>query len=394
MPAGNGAQQGADGKRRAAERVDTPERKSPFLLPFRAESLMSWAEFVKVNREVDDDENPDAARAADDLDRLTLADEPSASPATRIRFDLDLPAGAEDDLVLEDGILLPEWDWRQATMRRDYCRLQTMTARDATPGKLPPELRRTAARLRRQLACLAPARSWLKAQPEGEEIDVDACVRGHADRCAGLAAARSASYLALQRRERDLACLVLADLSLSTDAWIGDEHRVIDVIRNSLLLFGEALAATGDRFAMYGFSSLKRSLIRFHEIKTFGERFDDAARGRIAAIRPGYYTRLGAALRQATTLLGKQPAKLRPLLIVSDGKPHDIDHYEGRYGIEDTRMAVIEARQAGLKPFCVTIDREGEDYLPHMFGPAGYTIVRQPEELALRLPKLYAQLTR
>ncbi|TXG95315.1 MAG: nitric oxide reductase [Rhodocyclaceae bacterium] len=395
VPAGGGGkQQKGDGKRRAAERVDMPERESPFLLPFRAETLLSWAEFVKVNRELDDEDDPDAGRAADDLDKLTLTDDAAASPASRIRFDLDLPAGAADDVVLEDGILLPEWDWKRAALRPDFCRLMTMTARDAEAGTLPARLRRPAARIRRQLACLAPARSWLKAQPEGEEIDIDACVRGHADRCAGSVIARSANYRALQRHERDLACLVLADLSLSTDAWIGDEHRVIDVIRDSLLLFGEALAATGDRFAMYGFSSLKRSLVRFHEIKTFAERFDNAARGRIAAIKPGYYTRLGAALRQATTLLAAQPAKLRPLLIVSDGKPHDIDHYEGRYGIEDTRMAVIEARRQGLKPFCITIDREGEDYLPHMFGPAGYTVVRQPEDLALRLPALYAQLTR
>jgi nitric oxide reductase NorD protein len=394
MPTGKGTQRDGDGKRRAAERVDMPERKSPFLLPFRAETLLSWAEFVKVNRELDDEDDPDAGRAADDLEKLTLTDDVEASPASRIRFDLDLPAGAADDIVLEDGILLPEWDWKRSAMRPDYCRLMTMTARDAEAGALPARLRRPAARIRRQLACLQPARSWLKAQPEGEEIDIDACVRGYADRRAGITGARSVGYLALQRRERDLACLVLADLSLSTDAWIGDEHRVIDVIRDSLLLFGEALAATGDRFAMYGFSSLKRSLVRFHEIKTFADRFDNAARGRIAAIKPGYYTRLGAALRQATTLLGAQPAKLRPLLIVSDGKPHDIDHYEGRYGIEDTRMAVIEARRAGLKPFCITVDREGEDYLPHMFGPAGYTIVRQPEELALRLPQLYAQLTR
>jgi nitric oxide reductase NorD protein len=393
-PTGGGLQRNGDGKRRAAERVEMPERKSPFLLPFRAESLLSWAEFVKVNRDLDDADDPDAGRAADDLDKLSLTDDAAASPASRIRFDLDLPAGVEDDIVLEDGILLPEWDWKRGTMRPDYCRLMTMTARDAEAGVLPVRLRRQAARIRRQLACLAPARSWLKAQPEGEEIDIDACVRGHADRQAGIAGARSAAYLALQRHERDLACLVLADLSLSTDSWIGDEHRVFDVVRDSLLLFGEALSATGDRFAMYGFSSLKRSLVRFHEIKTFADRFDNAARGRIAAIRPGYYTRLGAALRQATKLLGAQPAKLRPLLIVSDGKPHDIDHYEGRYGIEDTRMAVIEARRQGLKPFCITIDREGEDYLPHMFGPAGYTVVKQPEELALRLPRLYAQLTR
>ncbi len=393
-PGGASRQERGDGKRRAAERVTMPERKSPFLLPFRAESLLSWAEFVRVNRDIDDDENPDAGRAADDLEKLTLADNVEANPASRIRFDLDLPAGAEDDIVLDDGLLLPEWDWRRQTLRDDYCRLQTMTARDASAVPLPPHLRRTGARIRRQLACLAPARSWLKAQPDGEEIDIDACVRGHADRVAGIATARPASFLALQRQERDLACLVLADLSLSTDAWISDSHRVIDVVRDSLLLFGEALAATGDRFAMYGFSSLKRSLVRFHEIKTFEDRFDNAVRGRIAAIKPGYYTRLGAALRRATMLLGSQPARLRPLIIISDGKPHDIDQYEGRYGIEDTRMAVIEARRQGLKPFCITIDREGEDYLPHMFGPAGYTVVRQPEELALRLPQLYAQLTR
>lgn len=390
---GGGRQQSGDGKRRTAERVAMPERKSPFLLPFRSESLLSWAEFVRVNRELDDDD-ADAGRAAADLDKLTLTDDATASPASRIRFDLDLPAGAEDDLVLEDGILLPEWDWRRQTLRPDHCRLTTMSARDAVAAPLPERLRRPAARIRRQLACLAPARGWLKAQPEGEEIDVDACVRGRADRCAGLASAREAGYLARRRHERDLACLVLADLSLSTDAWIDDAHRVIDVVRDSLLLFGEALAATGDRFAMYGFSSLKRSLVRFHEIKTFADRFDDAARGRIAALRPGYYTRLGAALRRATTLLAAQPTRLRPLLIVSDGKPHDIDRYEGRYGIEDTRMAVIEARRQGLRPFCITVDREGEDYLPHMFGPAGYTVVRQPEELSLRLPRLYAQLTR
>ena len=392
--AGGSRPRPGDGKRRAAERVTMPERKSPFLLPFRAESLLSWAEFVRVNRDIDDDEDPDGARAADDLDRLTLADDAGANPASRIRFDLDLPAGAEDELILADGILLPEWDWRRRALRPDYCRLQTMRARDAAAVPLPPHLRPTAVRIRRQLACLAPARSWLKAQPDGEEIDLDACVRGHADRVAGITASLPASFRALQRHERDLVCLVLADLSLSTDAWVSDTHRVIDVIRDGMLLFGEALTATGDRFAMYGFSSLKRSLVRFHEIKTFDERFDNAVRGRITAIRPGYYTRLGAALRRATTLLAGQPARLRPLLIVSDGKPHDIDHYEGRYAIEDTRMAVIEARRQGIEPFCITIDHAGEDYLPHLFGPTGHTVVKRPEELAFRLPRLYAQLTR
>jgi nitric oxide reductase NorD protein len=92
-------------------------------------------------------------------------------------------------------------------------------------------------------------------------------------------------------------------------------------------------------------------------------------------------------------LLEKQPQSSRLLLLLSDGKPHDIDLYEGRYGIEDTRMSLIEARRVGVRPFCVTIDREGASYLPHLFGPAGYTVLRNPEELPARLPLLYAQLT-
>ena len=116
-------------------------------------------------------------------------------------------------------------------------------------------------------------------------------------------------------------------------------------------------------------------------------------RGRIGALKPGFYTRIGAGIRYATQILAKRPESLKLLLILSDGKPNDVDHYEGRYGIEDTRMSLNAARQEGVRPFCVTIDKEGQGYLPHLFGPAGYTILRKPSELPARLPLLYAQLT-
>ncbi len=388
-----GVQIDAEKRHHQVERTELPENESPFILLFRAESLLSWAEYVKVNRDKDEDENPDAASAAENMDKLTLAPDDGKRVASKVRFDLDLPATAEDDLVLEDGILLPEWDWRRHELKRDFCRLQTMTARDAAAIPLPERLRRPARKLKSQFAALAPARRWLKAQPEGTELDIDACVRLHTDRLAGQHFSGAGAYLAMKQNERDLACLVLADLSLSTDAWVSDEQRVIDVIRDSLMLFGEALAATGDAFAFHGFSSLKRSLVRFHDIKGFDEPLDAAARGRIAALKPGWYTRMGAAVRHACGLLEKQPAALRLLLILSDGKPHDIDLYEGRYGIEDTRQALVDARTRGIKPFCVTIDKEGAAYLPHMFGPGGFTVLRKPEELPLRLPLLYAQLT-
>jgi nitric oxide reductase NorD protein len=385
-------EQQAANKRYEAERTEMPENESPMILMWRAEGLLSWAEYLKVNRALDDDPNPDAGRAAESLDKLTLADS-DQRVASKVRFDLDLPAAAEDDLCLGPGIPLPEWDWKRRAMKADFCRLQTMVAREAEPQPLPERLRRHARKLKNQFAALAPVRRWQKAQPDGSELDIDACVRIAADRLAGWHFSGAGAYLNHRPTERDLACLVLADLSLSTDAYANDEQKVIDVIRDSLMLFGEALSATGDAFAFYGFSSLKRNFVRFHEIKTFDRPLDAAARGRIAALKPGYYTRIGAAVRRATQLLEKQPANRRLLLILSDGKPHDIDHYEGRYGIEDTRMALIAAREAGIKPFCVTIDREGANYLPHLFGPAGYTIVRRPEDLPDRLPLLYAQLT-
>lgn len=387
------AEAAAVGDRRyQAERVEMPDNESPMILPFRAESLLSWAEYLRVNRAPDDDPDTDAASIANDMDKLSVAQD-DRRIASKVRFDLDLPSAAEDDVVLGAGIALPEWDWKRHELRPDFCRLHSMEARQATPMPLPEHLRRPARKLRSQFAALAPARRWLKAQPDGTELDVDACVRLHTDRLAGQHLSGAGAYLAMHQRERDLACLVLADLSLSTDSWVSDAHRVIDVIRDSLLLFGEALTATGDQFAFHGFSSLRRDNVRFHHIKDFAAPFDNAARGRIAALKPGYYTRMGAGIRHAAALLEQQPCALRLLLILSDGKPHDMDHYEGRYGIEDTRMALIDARRAGLKPFCVTIDREGASYLPHMFGPGGFTVLRKPEDLPVQLPMLYAQLT-
>lgn len=165
-------------------------------------------------------------------------------------------------------------------------------------------------------------------------------------------------YRELRSGDRDLFCLLLADLPLSTDTWIDDNHRIIDVIRDSLFLFGECLHATGGRFSLYGFSTRKRDPIRVHAIKRFDEHYDDRVRGRIHAIKPGHYTRLGAGIRYASQQLINQGNGKRLLLVLTDGKPNYLDQYEGQYGIEDMRQAVISTLRAGLITFCVTIDKK------------------------------------
>ncbi len=378
--------------RRQAERVRTPDSDRG-LLTVRMENIFSWGEFVNVDRGSEDEDDLDRAEAiARDLDRLAVSRDAKRAAAT-LKFDLDLPSEADDDQVIGEGILLPEWDWKRQQLQPEHCRIVPMLSADAPAMPLPERLRRTARRLRNQFQALAPARVWQRSQPDGQEIDLDAYLRFAADRIAGRASGGDALYRDMRSGARDLACLLMADLSLSTDTWVNDHHRVIDVIRDSLFLFSEALDATGDRFAVHGFSSRKRDPVRVHTLKSFGERYNDGVRGRIQAIKPGYYTRMGAAIRHASDLLVAQPAGRRLLLLLTDGKPNDLDQYEGRYGIEDTRQAVISARRLGLQPFCVTIDRRGNDYLPHLFGSGGYIVVGQPSELPRKLPLLYAQLT-
>lgn len=380
-------------RKHSAERTDMPDNKNGFMMMFRAESLFSWTEYINVNRPQDEeDDTESAALAAEDMDKMTVARD-GETTAAKLRFDLDLAPAGDDETPLGEGIRLAEWDYQKQRMQPDYCSLQELVAATALPCELPAKLRRTAKRLRSQFQALTPARTWLRGQQDGEEIDLDAWVRQEADLLSGLHADNNGIYRALINQQRDLACLLLADLSLSTDAFASDNERVIDVIRDSLFLFSEALSATGDRFAIYGFSSLKRGNIHFNRLKSFDEQYDGVSRGRINSIKPGYYTRMGAAIRQSTTLLAKQVQKQRLLLILTDGKPNDLDRYEGRYGIEDTRMALQEARKLGLQPFCVTIDTEANDYLPHLFGVGGYVVIRKPEDLPSQLPLLYAQLT-
>ena len=382
-----GEQQGAP---KRASRVDDHARDGG-LLVVRLENLFSWTEHVDLDRWTDDSQDPDAARVAEDLDQLSLSRQ-RVRKSGGLKLHLDLPPADVDDIPLGEGIKLPEWDYRLQCLQARFVNLQLMQPRADAPQPLPARLRGPAQRLRHQFQQLRTDRQWLRQQPQGAELDLQAWVDFQVQRQHGACVERGL-FQEQRHTRRDLACLLLADLSMSTDAHLNDEQKVIDVIRDSLLLFGESLAGSGDAFALYGFSSLRRHQVRLQQLKSFEQPYDDRTRGCIQALKPGYYTRMGAAIRQATHLLGGCKQRRKLLLLLTDGKPNDLDLYEGRYGVEDTRQAVVEARRQGLIPFCITIDKKAGDYLPYMFGAHGYTLIRQPEQLPLRLPQLYRQLT-
>lgn len=382
----------AQDKLRRRTRSTTPQQgRAPLLLASKVESILSFADHVPVDRATDDEPDEHASAAADSQDELAISRDGQVS-ASRVKFDLDLPSASADDQPLGPGESLPEWDWKQQRLRPDHCRVQTLVAMPGEPYEPSPALRATARRVRRRLEVLRATPRWQHACADGDALDLDAWVRHQASLRTEGPAPEPRVYARAQRAERSLATLLLADLSLSTDAHVSNSQRVVDVIRDALYVMGEALQGSGDAFAMLGFSSVRRAHVRVQHLKGFDEPWNRAVQNRVGAIKPGYYTRMGAAIRVATRRLAERDERQRLLLLLTDGKPNDLDVYEGRWGLEDTRHAVLEARAAGLTPFCLSIDEEAQDYLPHLFGPRGWTHLHRPTELPLRLAQLHMHL--
>ncbi|MDB5949654.1 MAG: hypothetical protein JWR65_1509 [Massilia sp.] len=281
----------------------------------------------------------------------------------------------------------PEWDWRSKSYREPGATVLLSTAALGTQRWVDQTLAERGAMLReirRRFELLRAQRTRVRNQLDGAEIDLQAWADSQADFRAGLPLAQRL-YQSERHGRRDMAVMLLIDVSGSTDGWIASNRRVIDVEREALLLVCIALDSMGERFCVQAFSGEGPHGVVVRRIKDFGERYDNTVAQRIAGLEPEKYTRAGAAIRHASTELMAEPAVHRLLLLLSDGKPNDVDEYEGRYGVEDMRQAVTEARLQGIAPFCLTIDRQAANYLPLVFGPRHYALLPRPELLPLIL---------
>jgi nitric oxide reductase NorD protein len=234
--------------------------------------------------------------------------------------------------------------------------------------------------VRDRFAPLRARRMRLRRQRVGDELDLEACVAALTDRRIGVAPS-DRLYQVVRTSRHTMAILLLVDTSGSTATKLDDGRSVLDVERMTLLLAGEALATLGDPYAMLSFSGAGRHGVQVCTLKDFAEHDLSSARRRIAALAPRDNTRLGAAVRHATAVLNEQPAQRRVLLVLSDGQPNDVDWYQGAYAVEDSRRAVLDARASGVHTFCLTVEQEEMEYLPHLFGPTGYRILSRPAQL-------------
>ena len=175
-----------------------------------------------------------------------------------------------------------------------------------------------------------------------------------------------------------------------------DEKRIIDIEIESLVVMMEALDTFSDEYSVYGFSGDGRGQVDFYRVKDFADPYSEMLKQRIGGIEPQRSTRMGAAIRHAVQKMVMVDSDQRLLILLSDGFPQDSDYGEDRssneYGLQDTMMALIEARREGIRPFCITVDQAGNDYLKKMCDPNSYLVIQDVYGLPETMPKIVASL--
>jgi hypothetical protein len=293
------------------------------------------------------------------------------------------------------AVRYPEWDYRIQDYRVNWCRVVERPAESGSDECVSDALttHRSAIRtLRRFFEGLRPpAFLRVPGQADGEDLDIDAVVRRATEQVAGLEGGDRV-YVRREKKARNVAVALLVDVSGSTSRQIESGRRVIDVEKDSLVCLCEALEAIGDQYGLYAYSGQGRALVDFVTIKEFDERLGPTTARRLGGLHPRQQNRDGAAIRHATAKLMVREAKTRLLILVSDGRPLDGD-YKDEYSLEDTKAALREARERGIDPFCVTIDRDADRYLRRMYGDVRFAVIDRVESLPVKLPGIYRRLT-
>ena len=343
--------------------------------------------------------------------------------------------GGESDLKPEiDWFYYDEWDFRASDYRPRWTRVGERFSDEGTGEFYQETLRRyhgLVMETRRQFEMMRPESfKKIKRLEDGDELDLDLAIEFQVDKRAGVGP-QARIYNRRNKVERDVAVAFLLDMSASTDEEIekqrqpydsndkddfdGDPRkyfqwlaarraknaieppkRIIDLEKESTVLIVEALEAIGDSYGIFGFSGYGRDNVEFHVIKNLDEQMSDSVRRRIDKIEPIRSTRMGPAIRHTIHKLDEHDAKVKILILVSDGRPQDHgygrDRTEKEYAVHDTKQALLEAKRKGITPFLITVDKEGHDYLKQMCDDIGYEVVDDLETLPRRLPTLYRHL--
>ena len=288
-----------------------------------------------------------------------------------------------------------EWDQNFSDYKLDWCLVRQRQANDDPNDfvdELSTRLHGIITLLRRQFMKLKPERfRKYRAQPNGDALDIDALVQAHVDMRTGSSLSENV-YIRRDKRIRDVAVLFLLDLSGSTEEMVNN-RRVIDVQKEAMALMAEALDALGDPYAVFGFSSEGRFRVDMFTVKDFNEPYDEKVRYRLGNLEPLGLTRMGAVIRHAVYKLESISATVKLLVLLTDGRPYDLEYGTLDYAVADTGKAIREARRARIHPFIITSDQKGAEYLRRISSETQSIVLPKIESLPALLPALYKRLT-
>lgn len=362
--------------------------------------LWDWSDAQELPPELSDDDeivvqetatNPEEGES----DRPELRDAPVEEPDPD-REEEDSRHAVALDVVLRT-VPYPEWDFAIGRERPAWC---TVSERRPVPGDpavidrilhTHRDLRDRIERLIRSARIQRMVRH--RKQAEGDRIDLEQAVRAAID----LRAARTPDpriHMRTAREGRDLAVLVLLDLSKSTgDFPPGSDRPLIELEREAVTVLAAAMDQLGDRFAIHGFTSNARRDVTYLRFKDFDQPFGYEAKAALAGAQALLSTRMGAALRHAGAFLRGCPAEKKLLLIVTDGEPSDIDVRDPRYLLLDAKKAVGSLAREGIHTFCMSLDARADKYVARIFGAKNFLVVDHLNRLAEILPFMYLRLT-
>ncbi len=331
--------------------------------------------------------------AGDDAQEVWVLDTP---------FFLDQEGCTINELEGKEPVSEPyhyqEWDYSVQLHRPNWVTVLEKRQKKGDPAeidKIFSENKPVASRLRHIIDAMQPEGvQRFRRQEDGEEIDLNAAIRAMIDIRMGQMPDQCVN-IRIVRKVRDLAVLVLLDLSESTNETLGGSQKpVLQLAREATSLLSWAIDRVGDPFAIHGFASDGRHDVQYYRFKDFKDPYSDDTKARLAGMRGGLSTRMGAALRHAATFLHRQPEQKKLILLVTDGEPADIDVRDPQYLRHDAKKAVEELAARGVRTFCLTLDPNADDYVSRIFGAKSYMVVDDVERLPERLPLLYAGLTR
>ncbi len=374
------------------EEPTNPASENPLVHSF--EKVHTLDTYQGGSKRIDgDDELAMHQKALDELDlRQVVRSHRAARSLYRADISDQLGTSAEEEVGEPSTLAYDEWDAGRGQWRKGWCNLsahpvQIANDADAQLRIMRGQMQRTTNACRAIFERFEAARAWQLRQRSGPDVDIDALVAYQASLRAGHA--NEPKVYALRRRHtRDTAVLLLLDASLSTDGWVAN-RRVIDVEKAAVLALGDALDGLFDDVAVAAFCSQTRRDCRFLMAKSFTDTWALGAQ-RLASLQPAGYTRIGPALRHGIAMLQGSSARRKLLLLVSDGKPSDLDRYEGRYGMADVRRAVQDGMAQGVFTHAIAVDPSARRWLPAMFGHGRATVVQHPTHLVDALAQITA----